>query len=223
MTVFAFWSIIFLFSPRSVDTIQQILQGKGLKVLASFRMTGGNLFVKAQLYWSHTPAPKGSSTPVLLQCPSKHFVILCQSWRWVSIINSCIFWPLSWCEEHLRGCCLSLHSLSGAIIDQRVWEISWAFYVRGQADVSNCLHSVYTCGNSFHHVSYKWDRSFLGASFGNIFLNALASDKLLCEVIACNITVHLISNDVSHTCHHGASAAVLLARPRRITRVHQGC
>lgn len=66
-------------------------------------------------------------------------------------------------------------------------------------------------------------KSFLGASFGNIFLNARASDKLLCEVIVRNITVHLISNDVSHLSHHGASAAVLLARPRRITRVHRGC
>lgn len=59
---------------------------------------------------------------------------------------------------------------------------------------------------------------------GNIFINmtkkyAIASDKLLCEV---KITVHLVSNDVSHTCNHGAYilAAVLLARPRRITRVH---
>ncbi len=66
---------------------------------------------------------------------------------------------------------------------------------------------------------------------GNIFLKydlkkkkqyALASDKLLCEV---KITVHFVSNDVSHTCHRGAYvlAAVLLARPRRIARVHYGC
>ncbi len=43
---------------------------------------------------------------------------------------------------------------------------------------------------------------------------AIASDKLLCEV---KITVHLVSNDVSHTCNHGAYmlAAILLARPRR--------
>lgn len=54
-------------------------------------------------------------------------------------------------------------------------------------------------------------KSLLRASFGDIFLNALASDKLLCEVVVRNITVHLISNDVSHTCHHGASALVLLA------------
>lgn len=139
-----FWSIIFLFFPHVLWTR---FNRSCMKTVSRFLRL--SVWPEATCLWNHAPAPKASRTPIRLQYPSKHFVISCQRWRWVSIINSCIFWPLSWCVEHLRGFCLSLHSLPGAIIDQRVCEISWAFYVREQVDFYNCLHSVYTWGKLF--------------------------------------------------------------------------
>lgn len=129
-------------------------------------------------------------------------MISSQRWRWVSIINSNIS-ALSWCEEHLKGCCLSLHFLPGAILDQKVWKISWAFYIRGQADVYNCLHSVITRGNSYHHVSYKsnWSnfKDWVSGIYFSVFLPGIS-----CGVKLSYVRSRCVWFDVSHTCHHGA-------------------